>query len=97
MRRRANKSEPQTVVSLRETTTQKWPEQFPNHIAQGSSIDFYLEEGKFKGFGSSVTTGITFVGNDIAPIPLPAAAPMLLAGIGAIGFAGRRRKKKKAA
>ncbi len=66
-------------------------------FAQGSSVDFYLEGGDFKGWGSSVTTGITFVGNDIAPVPLPAAAPLLLAGIGAFGFAGRRRKKKAAA
>ena len=29
---------------------------------------------------------------NISPVPLPAAAPLLIAGLGAIGFAARRRK-----
>ena len=39
---------------------------------------------------------ITFTGIDVAPVPLPAALPLMLAGMGALGFVGRRRSNKKA-
>jgi hypothetical protein len=49
----------------------------------------------FKGLGGGQTT--TFSGrfdlNPATPIPLPAAAPMLLGGLGALALAGRRRAR----
>ncbi len=39
---------------------------------------------------SDVLVDVTF--NTIAPIPLPAAAPLLLAGLGGMAFVARRRK-----
>ena len=41
--------------------------------------------------GDSFTLRVT--ANDVNPIPLPAAAPLLIAGLGALGFAARRRRK----
>lgn len=38
---------------------------------------------------------ITFTGIDVAPVPLPAALPLMLAGMGALGFVGRRRSRGK--
>lgn len=34
----------------------------------------------------------TFVASEISPVPVPAAAPLLVAALGALGFAARRRK-----
>ena len=34
---------------------------------------------------------------DVAPVPLPAAAPLFAAGLGLIGFAARRKRRKAAA
>lgn len=33
----------------------------------------------------------------VSPVPLPAAAPLLLAAVGGLGFASRRRSKRKSA
>lgn len=41
--------------------------------------------------GDSFTLRVT--ANDVAPVPLPAAAPLLIAGLGALGFVARRRRK----
>lgn len=41
--------------------------------------------------GDSFTLRVT--ANEVNPIPLPAAAPLLIAGLGALGFAARRRRK----
>ena len=37
---------------------------------------------------------ITFTGIDVSPVPLPAALPLLLGGLGVMGFVGRRRSNK---
>jgi len=41
--------------------------------------------------GDSFTLRVT--AKDVNPIPLPAAAPLLIAGLGALGFAARRRRQ----
>lgn len=63
-------------------------------FAQGSTLDVALEGGVALGYGTSVSTGVTFTGNTIAPIPLPATGFLLLAGLAGLGAA---RKRKKAA
>jgi len=45
-----------------------------------------------KGIGNKLKTGATFTGNELAPVPLPASALLLLAGLG--GLAAMRRKEK---
>ncbi len=45
----------------------------------------------FASKNSSFTLRVTTY--DVAPVPLPAAAPLLIAGLGALGFAARRRRK----
>lgn len=66
---------------------------------QGSTLDIDLEGGISFGFGTNVSSGVTFtgnpiIGNTIAPIPLPATGLLLLAGLAGLGAA---RKRKKAA
>lgn len=40
---------------------------------------------------SNVTPNVDFFGQSVAPIPLPAALPLLLVGLGALGLVGRRK------
>lgn len=54
------------------------------------NLNYALNVGDFTGFGSSFTIRTT-----VAPVPLPAGAPLLLAGLGA--FALVRRKRRAAA
>jgi len=63
-------------------------------FAQGSSLAVDLHGGAIIGFGSQVSTGVTFTGDTIAPVPLPATGLLLLAGLAGLGAA---RKRKKAA
>ncbi|MCB1312513.1 MAG: VPLPA-CTERM sorting domain-containing protein [Sedimentitalea sp.] len=50
----------------------------------------------------AIALGSNFVGTsftlrvETTPVPLPAAAPLLLAGFGALGFAARRRRRRAA-
>jgi hypothetical protein len=60
-------------------------------FAQGSVLDFYLDPAFAFGHGNTVTTGVTFKGNDIAPVPLPATALLLLSGVAGIGLMRRRK------
>lgn len=68
------------------------------NFAQGSSIDAIFDGTIALGLGTTTTTGAKFVGNDIvadiAPVPLPAAGWLLIAGVGGLGAMSRRRKKK---
>ncbi|MEO1042798.1 MAG: hypothetical protein AAFX52_10930 [Pseudomonadota bacterium] len=45
-----------------------------------------LRAGHINGFA-----GITFEAVNIAPLPVPAAAPLILAGLGALGLRRARR------
>ncbi len=48
--------------------------------------------GAFSMSGSGTHHDGAYTFGDYAPIPLPAALPMLIAGLGVLGFAARRRK-----
>lgn len=52
-------------------------------LGSAAQIDFLTNPGAFE-----------LVRIEIAQVPLPASAPLLLAALGAIGFASRMRKKK---
>ena len=39
---------------------------------------------------------VTAAGLKVAPVPIPASFPLLLAGLGALGFAARRKQRKSA-
>ena len=41
-------------------------------------------------------TNVTAAGLKVAPVPIPASFPLLLAGLGALGFAARRKQRKSA-
>lgn len=56
-------------------------------IALEDSFLSLFEEGETASFTMRVTT------YDVAPVPLPAAAPFLIAGLGAFGLVARRRRK----
>ncbi len=45
------------------------------------------------GFGPTGDFSVTYEVADVPTIPLPAAAPLLLAALGGLGFAARRKKK----
>jgi hypothetical protein len=45
------------------------------------------------GTGDDGTLNVTAAALTVAPIPVPASFPLLLAGIGALGFAARRKRK----
>jgi hypothetical protein len=45
------------------------------------------------GNGDDGTLNVTAAALTVAPVPVPASFPLLLAGIGALGFAARRKRK----
>ncbi len=56
-----------------------------------SAADIYLNLGTgSSGTGSTVRDGFVGTITSIAPVPLPAAAWLLLAGLGGLGLLGRR-------
>lgn len=48
------------------------------------------------GDGDDGTLNVTAAALTIAPVPVPASLPLLLAGIGALGFVARRKQRKSA-
>lgn len=61
-------------------------------FAQGSTLSIALQGGAAIGTGNTVSSGVTFTGNTIAPIPLPASGLLLLAGVAGLGSLRRKRK-----
>lgn len=64
-----------------------------------ASIAFNSAVGDPLGLDGIFDATVTFsaVDTGVAPIPLPAALPMLAGGLGLIGFVGMRRKRKATA
>lgn len=48
------------------------------------------------GDGDDIDTNVTAAGLIVAAVPVPASFPLLLAGIGALGFAARRKRRNAA-
>lgn len=61
-------------------------------FADGSVLGFDLDEVLTGGLGTSTTSGIAFTAEAVAPVPLPAAGWLMLAGIGGMAAVGRKRK-----
>jgi hypothetical protein len=74
-------------------------------FADGSRLDIVFEEMRrvFTDGARTISTGALFIGNMIqpvdegggptVPVPLPASIWMLMAGMGAVAFAARRRRR----
>jgi hypothetical protein len=62
------------------------------HVESGDTLTFLLDINRSSGFVTSVGLWGTPSASEIAPVPLPAAAWMLLAGAGALGAVARKRK-----
>ena len=73
--------------------------EFFKGIALGQDI---IEDLANLNLNYAIALGSNFVGSsftlrvETTPVPLPAAAPLLLAGFGALGFAARRRRRRAA-
>ena len=62
-------------------------------FADGSVLGFDLDEVLEGGLGTSTTSGIKFTAEAVAPVPLPAAGWLMLAGIGGMAAVGRKRER----
>jgi hypothetical protein len=70
-----------------------------NNLPDATQEGFVLEVDDFLDFENAITAKVESIvrdtgggGNGTSVVPLPAAAWMLLAGVGALGFTGRRKK-----
>lgn len=58
----------------------------------GTVLEFRMDDAAVAGFSSSYTTGVSFTASSVSAVPLPATGWLLLAGLGALAIAGRRRR-----
>jgi hypothetical protein len=73
----------------------------PDHIAGANVLGLRLQVTSNFGFSADarfneVVFGGALSDGNVAPVPVPAALPLLGSGLTLVGFAGRRRKKIKA-
>ena len=63
-------------------------------FAEGYKLSYSLDDAAKIGFGTGASTGGTFtLDQDVAPVPLPATALLLMAGVGALGGIGANRRR----
>jgi hypothetical protein len=60
-------------------------------FAQGSTLFVNLHD--MDGTSDAGSSGADFYGEFVAVVPLPASVPLLVAGLGALGWVGRRKKR----
>lgn len=65
-------------------------------IADGSVAVRLVFSGLVDEFGDGDEVKVSLTYNPVAAVPLPAALPLLASGLGALGFAGWRRRKAAA-
>jgi PEP-CTERM motif len=70
----------------------------PVSVASGQAFKLDVDFGSLVGssiFASALIKSLDFdlVGNSPSPVPLPAGLSLLLAGLGAFGFVGRKKKR----
>lgn len=69
-------------------------------LAFKDGLSLFADTVRFRAEGVGTSDddsfNVTAAGLKVAPVPVPAAFPLLLAGLGALGFAARRKKRSKA-
>ena len=69
-------------------------------LAARGDISIFTRAVRFRAAGRGDSDdgsfNVTAAGLQVAPVPVPAALPLLLAGLGALGVAARRQKRKAA-
>ena len=64
----------------------------PGNAAGNYDFDFYFAERHTTGSNFSISTSLDLVTTD-RPVPEPETYALMLAGLGMVGFIGRRRRK----
>jgi len=69
-------------------------------LAFKDGLSLFADTVRFRATGVGTSDddsfNVTAAGLKVAPVPVPAAFPLLLAGLGALGFAARRKKRNTA-
>jgi hypothetical protein len=64
-------------------------------FAQGSILDVSFQGGTLNRPRDSIVTRASITGNDIVPVPLPAALPLLAGAFAVLGIVGMRRRRDR--